>query len=151
MTTAKPLWGLPDPDTQPQFYADVPTKRFIAWIFDSILIALLTALIVPFTAFTALFFLPVLYLTVGFFYRAMALARHSATPGMRLMAIEFRSRDGRRFDPVTAMIHTFGYTVSVSMMLPQVVSVLLMMITPRAQGLTDHLLGTAAMNRTAGS
>ncbi len=69
MTTANPLWGLPDPAAKPEFYADVPTKRAIAWVFDTLLIALITAIIVPFTAFTALFFLPVLYMTVGLAYR----------------------------------------------------------------------------------
>ncbi len=57
---------LPDPDLQAEFYADVPLKRALAWIVDMILIALLTTVIVPFTAFTALFFLPVLFLMVSF-------------------------------------------------------------------------------------
>ena len=150
MRTVNALWGLPDPDTKPEFYADVPSKRFIAWIVDTILIALITALIVPFTAFTALFFLPVLYMTVGLFYRTLTLAGRSATPGMRLVAIEFRTHDGQRMDFGYALIHTIAYTISVSMVLPQVISVLLMLTTPRAQGLTDMVLGTAATNRMAG-
>ncbi len=150
MTTANVLWGLPDPAAKPEFYADVPTKRLIAWIFDTILIGLICALIVPFTAFTALFFLPALYLAVSIVYRTLSLARRSATPGMRLVAIEFRTHDGRRFDAAYALIHTLAYTVSVSMVVPQVVSVVMMLITPRAQGLTDLLMGTAALNRTAG-
>lgn len=150
MITADPFWALPDPDAKPEFYADVPTKRLLAWILDTVLIALITALIVPFTAFTALFFLPFLYMIVAFAYRSLSLARRSATPGMRLMAIEFRTHDGGRFSPLMALIHTAAYTVSVSMVLPQVISVLLMMITSRGQGLTDHVLGTVAINRTAG-
>jgi len=149
MTTANALWGLPDPETKPEFYADVPMKRFIAWIVDTVLIALITAIIIPFTAFTALFFLPVLFLTVGLVYRWMSLTRRSATPGMRLVAIEFRTHDGNRFDAGYAFIHTVAYTVSVSMVLPQVISAILMLVTPRAQGLTDMALGTAAVNRPA--
>ena len=32
--------GLPDPAVQPEFYEDVPLKRLLAWLVDSILIAL---------------------------------------------------------------------------------------------------------------
>ncbi len=146
---ADPYEGLPDPDTQAHFYADVPAKRFIAWVADTVLIALITLIVIPFTAFTALFFLPVLYMVIAVLYRSLSLARRSATPGMRLVAIEFRCHDGARLDPVFAVIHTLAYTVSVSMVLPQVISVIMMLTTPRGQGLTDLVLGTVAINRPA--
>jgi uncharacterized RDD family membrane protein YckC len=150
MTTLAPLWGLPDPDTKPEFYADVPTKRFFAWLIDTALITLITVLIVPFTAFTALFFLPLLFLTVSLFYRIVSIARRSATPGMRLVALEFRTHEGQLFDLPLAAIHSVFYTISVSMVFPQVVSAILMLTTARAQGLSDMVLGTAAVNRAAG-
>ena len=53
--------ALPDPEFNADFYAGVPAKRALAWIVDTILTMILTAVIVPFTAFTALFFLPFLY------------------------------------------------------------------------------------------
>jgi len=146
-----PLSGLPDPDLQPEFYASIPTKRFVAWVVDCLLIALLTLLIVPFTAFLALFFLPLLYLVVGFAYRTVTLARSSATPGMRLVAIEFRDGTGRRFDLGLAALHTLGYSLSMAFVLPQVVSVILILSSARAQGLTDSLIGTAAINRASTS
>ena len=142
--------ALPDPDFQAEFYSDVPMKRAVAWIFDTILIAILTIVIVPFTAFTALFFLPVLYLTMSFVYRWVSLARKSATPGMRLMAIEFRNRDGARFDAGIALAHTIGYTLTIGTLVPQILSVVLMLTSARGQGLTDHVLGTVAINRAAG-
>lgn len=142
-------WALPDPDTAPEFYADVPLKRFIAWVVDAFLIALLTAIAVPLTAFTGLFFLPVLYMIVGFGYRWLTIASRSATPGMRLAAIEFRTASGNRFDGFTAGLHTLGYVVSVSVFPLQIVSIVLMLTSARRQGLTDHLLGTAAINRAA--
>ena len=138
---------LPDPDFQSEFYADVPVKRALAWIFDTILITILTALVVPFTFFTALFFLPVLYLAISFLYRVVALTRKSATPGMRLMAIEFRDRTGAKFDLGTAFLHTLGYTLTVGTVLPQLLSAVLMLTTARGQGLTDMVLGTVAINR----
>jgi uncharacterized RDD family membrane protein YckC len=149
MTTFDTSWGLPDPDLAPEFYADVPLKRLIAWVVDALVIALLTAIVVPFTFFTGLFFLPVLYMAIGFVYRFLTIASRSATPGMRLAAIELRTGSGERFDSPTAFLHTLGYTVSVSIFPLQLVSIVLMLISDRRQGLTDHVLGTAALNRSA--
>ena len=139
--------ALPDPTYQAEFYADVPMKRGLAWIVDTIIIALITLLIVPFTAFTALFFLPLLYVTVSFLYRVWTLTGRSATLGMRLLSIEFRSRQGERFDLGLALAHTVGYTLTIATLLPQLFSILLMLTSARGQGLTDHVLGTVAINR----
>jgi hypothetical protein len=141
--------ALPDPDQNADFYAGVPAKRAMAWIVDTILTMILTAIIVPFTAFTALFFLPFLYLIVNFFYRWISLASSSATPGMRLMAVEFRRNDGRLFDGGTAFLHTLGFLISFGMVLPQVFSALLMMFSDRRQGLSDMVLGSVAINKMA--
>lgn len=138
---------LPDPERHAEFYEGVPLKRGLAWVVDTILITIITAVIVPFTAFTALFFLPFLYLFVSFTYRVLTLAGGSATPGMRLMNITFLNRYGERFDFATAFLHTLGYTLSIGTLLVQVVSVILMFTSSRGQGLTDHVLGTVAINR----
>lgn len=137
----------PDPDTQPQFYDGIPTKRLLAWVVDVLVTAALTLLVLPFTAFTGLFFLPLLYSVLGFSYRTVTLARGSATWGMRLMAIELRTRDDRRFDLPTSFFHTLGYTLSMAMPLIQLASVVMMLASDRRQGLTDHVLGTVAVNR----
>ncbi|MBT9245356.1 RDD family protein [Gemmobacter fulvus] len=138
---------LPDPDRQAEFYAGVPTKRALAWVVDTILIALITAVIVPFTVFTALFFLPLLYLFISFTYRVLTLAGGSATPGMRLMNVVMLTRNGERFDLATAFLHTLGYTLSIGTLLVQILSGFLMLTSARGQGLTDHILGTVAINR----
>ncbi|WP_204114031.1 RDD family protein [Shimia biformata] len=140
---------LPDPATQPEFYADVPTKRLIAWIIDMVVIVAICALIVPFTAFTGLFFFPLLVLVVGFIYRVVTMASGSATWGMRLVSIEFRTQFGDRFDLSSAFLHTLGYSVSISIPILQVISVILMLTSARGQGLTDHVMGSVAINRTA--
>ncbi len=141
--------SLPDPVYQAEFYADVALKRALAWVVDTILIALACLLILPLTAFAGLFFLPLLYLTVGFAYRTFTLSARSATWGMRLFAIEFRDHRGRPFDLPTAFLHTLGYTVTISMLLPQIVSAVLMLTGARGQGLTDLVLGSVAINRPA--
>ena len=83
---------------------------------------------------------------VGFLYRWGTIAARSATPGMRMMAIEFRDRDGQRFDGGTAFLHTAGYTFSVVTVPLQLISIVMMLLTARRQGLTDIILGTAAVN-----
>lgn len=141
--------GLPSPYQHSELYADVPFKRFAAFVIDSILIFLITIMLIPLTAFTALFYFGFLGLVVSLIYRIVSLANKSSTPGMRLMAIEFRTHQGERFDLGTAVVHTLLFTVFMSMILPQLVSIILILTSGRAQGLHDFILGTAANNRTA--
>lgn len=143
--------ALPDPEFYPDFYRDIPSKRLIAWAIDTVIILATTVLIVPFTFFTALFYLPFLFLAVGFVYRFVALARWSATPGMRIIACGFRDASAQPLSVAYALLHTTGYTLSTAFVLPQVVSIILMLVTPRRQGLSDVILGTAALNQAAAS
>jgi uncharacterized RDD family membrane protein YckC len=147
MSAATYFSALPDPITEAVFYERVRTKRLLAWIVDSVLITLISAAIVPFTAFTGLFFFPFLMLVTGFLYRWWTIASGSATWGMRLFAIELRDQQGATVDSRTALLHTAGYTVSVLVSPLQLVSVLLMLISARKQGLTDHILGTAMIRK----
>jgi len=140
---------LADPLTQPQFYRDVAAKRFAAWVIDTIIIALISLLIVPFTAFIALFFFLALMAVVGFVYRVITLATGSATWGMRLMAIEIRAASGAQLDLGQAFLHTVGYTISWAIAPLQLISMVLMATSNRGQGLTDMVMGTAALNRKA--
>ncbi|MBV1867520.1 MAG: RDD family protein [Marinosulfonomonas sp.] len=139
--------GLPDPHHQSEFYADIPTKRLFAFLIDSVIIGLICTLLIPLTGFLALFFLGLLGLIVSLIYRIVSLVSRSATPGMRIMSIEFRTHEGHRLPPPLAIIHTLAFTVSMSMVVPQVISIILMLTTDRAQGLTDSLLGTAVINK----
>ncbi len=144
-------WALPDPHYQPEFYADVPMKRLIAWVIDTVLIVLIVILIVPFTAFTGLFFLPLLTFFVSFAYRVVTLSNGAATLGMRFTAIEFRNAHGARINSSEAFLHTLGYTLSFAIPIVQFGSIILMSTSERGQGLTDMALGTVALNRRARS
>lgn len=141
------MTALPDPDYDAEMYEDIPSKRLMAWVIDVVMISVLVGLAVVMSLLVAAFFLPLLYFMVSFGYRWLTLSAASATPGMWLMAIEFRDRHGHRFDPITAFLHTAGYAFSVVTVPLQLVSVALMLTTPRRQGLTDLILGTAAVNR----
>ena len=139
--------GLPDPDRHAEFYADIPVKRAIAWAVDALVVFLLTLLILPFTAFTGLFFYPFLWLVVSFVYRVMTISGGSATYGMRLMSVQLRTWRGERLNFGEAFMHTLLYSLCLSFFFPQLVSIGLMLTTARAQGLPDLALGTAAINR----
>jgi len=56
MSDTATRFGLPDPATKPQFYDGVLSKRAAAWGIDVVLVGIICVIIVPFTAFTALFF-----------------------------------------------------------------------------------------------
>ncbi|MEM9709057.1 MAG: RDD family protein [Pseudomonadota bacterium] len=148
MTDPDASWALPAPETHPEFYADTVTKRAVAWAIDVVLIGLLTGLFAALTVGLAVLLLP-LFGLVSFLYRWWSLAARSATPGMRLASIELRLQDGASFDTGTAFLHTMGYFISMAIFPLQLISVILMLMSARGQGLTDHILGTAAINRTA--
>ena len=139
----------PDPVQQSFYYADVPMKRAVAWLFDTVLIALLVALLIPLTGFLALFFLGGLYVVISFLYRWIGLARHSATIGMRLMGVEFRDGRGYRLGVAAGFAHTLMYALSVAFVVPQVISVLMICFTRRGQSLSDVVLGVVLVNRSA--
>ena len=140
---------LPDPATRPEFYASVPAKRLIAWVIDLVVVCALMIPILFLTLFTALFFWPLAFAVVGFVYRVATIAGGSATWGMRFVGIELRDAYGARLNGGQALAHTAGYTVSMALPILQVISILMMLTGSRAQGLTDAVLGTVALNRRA--
>lgn len=139
----------PDPLAQPDFYKDVAVKRLLAWVVDALITLLACILILPLTAFTGVFFFPLLFLFVGFGYRTVTISNSSATWGMRVFAIELRQADGARMDASSAFTHTLGYTFSWAMPVFQLISIIMMASTERGQGLSDHVLGTVMVNKKA--
>ncbi|MHA6323454.1 RDD family protein [Roseivivax sp. CAU 1753] len=137
---------LPDPVRQPEFYDSVTLKRFVAWIIDTVFVAIIMVPIMVMTLGIALFFLPVIWFAVSFTYRWVTLATGSATWGMRAMSIELRDAYANRLDPATAFLHTLGYALSVATAIVQLGSILLMLSTERKQSLTDLVLGTVMIN-----
>ncbi|WP_208351857.1 RDD family protein [Pseudaestuariivita rosea] len=151
MSYENPYRGLPDPDYQSEFYSDIPTKRFFAWVVDVFIVTLIVTVISLLSLGVGFFFFFLLMFLIGFAYRVITLSGQSATLGMRLVAIELRTSSGSKFDTGMAFLHTIGYYMSMGFALAQFVSIILMLATPRRQGLTDHVLGTVALNRAAES
>jgi uncharacterized RDD family membrane protein YckC len=148
-TRKHPMTHLPDPITQSGFYENVSGKRLLAWVFDAAFILVLCLLVLPFTGFLGIFFLPFLWLVVGFAYRTITIANGSATWGMRIASIELRNSEGARLDLSEAALHTLGYTISFGFFFVQAVSIVLMCASMRGQSLTDHVLGTVMLNKQA--
>ncbi len=139
----------PDPSYNPALYAGVPSKRLLAWGVDLVVTLAMCIVIIPLTLFIGLFIFPFLWLVVGFIYRWMTIANRSATWGMRFAAIELRDVDGGPMDSGQAFFHTLGYFLSFAVFPLQLISIVLMLITDRKQGLTDHVMGTAVLNRAS--
>ncbi|NOD46556.1 MULTISPECIES: RDD family protein [unclassified Ruegeria] len=140
---------LPNPDTQPEFYSSVATKRFVAWLFDIAFISLLCIVPVFLTFGAGLFFLPLIYAVISFAYRVITISNGSATLGMRFMGIELRDAFGERMDMGKAIAHTAGYFVSMAFFVVQIISIIMMLTSARGQGLTDSFLGTVMINQRA--
>lgn len=139
---------LPDPTTHASFYKDVPVKRLIAWFIDGVVTFGLAALLALLT-FGLLFFVFFGFWTiVSLAYRTITISAGSATPGMRFAGIEFRDAQGQRFDGGLAFFHSLGTVISFSTG-AQIVSIAMMLLTPKGQGLVDFVLGTTALNKRA--
>lgn len=100
--------ALPDPVDQAEFYADVPLKRLLAWGIDTLIIAAISIALYLLTLGVGFFIFFAVFFSVSFIYRVVTLARRSATVGMRVVAIEFRTAKGAKFDAGTAGLHTLG-------------------------------------------
>jgi uncharacterized RDD family membrane protein YckC len=146
----------PDPVLDSQFYDGVPTRRFVAFCIDVVvvfaiwLVVLVLGLVL--TVVTLGLGAPLAALAASvtdFLYRWFLLAEGSATLGMRLTGIELRGAAGRRLDPVTAFLHVAGFYVSLVFLPLLVIGWILMAASPHRRLLHDTVLGTVAINRPA--
>ncbi|MEJ2035444.1 MAG: RDD family protein, partial [Maritimibacter sp.] len=134
MTYSNAHFGLPDPVTQSEFYADIPMKRLFAWVIDVIIVFTISFFISVFTLGLLFLLFGFLSLAIGFIYRTVTLANGSATLGMRMMGIEIRRASGERLDLASAALHTIGYQLSMAFILVQIGSIVMMLTSARAQG-----------------
>lgn len=144
------LSGLPDPVLDGQFYAGVPFKRLLAWIIDTVIIGAFWLVLVVGT-FGLVFFLifPTL-LAISFAYRAFMVHRYSATAGMMLMGIELRNGRGDKLSGQQALLHVILFLGLMVFFFINLISMIMILLSERGQGLHDMVLGTTAINRPAG-
>jgi uncharacterized RDD family membrane protein YckC len=147
LSTQHDLSGLPDPVIDQQFYSGVPFKRLLAWFVDTIIIILVGMACVLISFGLGAFFFPFLLFAVNIGYRIFTLSRNSATLGMVLAGIEIRNSRGDKLSPAEAAWHTGIYTVVALSFFALIISMVMMLVNARGQGIQDYFLGTTAINR----
>ena len=141
------LSGLPDPDTDSQFYDGVPFKRLLAWFIDFVIIILISMVLVIGTFGIGAMIYPLLLLISNLGYRIFTLSRNSATLGMIVTGIEIRNGRGEKLNQSHAIWHTAIYTIVMVFMFGQIISIIMMLVNKRGQGVHDYFMGTTAINR----
>ena len=141
--------GLPDPELDAQFYENVPAKRLLAWVIDFVIITVITFVVALFSVGIFFFFFIGVWAVVGFFYRVVTISIGSATWGMRLSGLELRTATGDRFSSMDALAHTILFYLLNMMPIGLLISMVMMLVTARRQGLHDFVMGSTAINRPA--
>jgi uncharacterized RDD family membrane protein YckC len=146
--------GVPDPIRDSQFYVGVPTRRFVAFCIDLLIIlglwcvVLAIGLLLTVVTFGIGTPLAIFVLSVtGFLYRWIMLVQRSATIGMMLTGIEVRDASGRPVNELVAFLHVGGFYISLFVTPLLVIGWLLMATSPRRQLLHDLVLGAVVINR----
>lgn len=140
------------PDTQPELFAGVLGRRFVAFLIDAVIILTLT-----FAGVLVLLVLGVLtfglaWLLIGLVFPAAALGytgltlggTASATIGMRMVGLQMRTWYGAPIYFVLAVVHAVLFWVSVSALTPLIL--LVGFFNQRRRLLHDFLLGTVVIN-----
>jgi len=141
-----------DPDTHPELFEDVMSKRIVAFLIDALIIAALmipAAMIVFVIGIITLgigwLLFPPLFALVALGYVAFTLGGPaSATIGMRMGGIEMRTWNGTPVFAMLAVLHALLFWFSLGLLTPLVL--LVGMFTRRRQLLHDLLLGTVVVN-----
>ncbi len=141
-----------DPDTEPELFEGILSKRIVAFIVDAVLIVALmipAALVVLLLGLVTLgigwFLFPPLFAIVALGYVALTLGGPaSATVGMRMTGVEMRTWAGQKMFPLLAIMHALIFWFSIGLLTPLIL--LVGLFTYRNQLLHDLLLGVVALN-----
>ena len=147
-----------DPDTQPEYFAGVLARRFMAFILDAIIIVvpiiLLTLFIAIFGLVTLgigwlLFFLltPIFVLWAIVYTGATLGSPQSATIGMRTMGLEMRTWYGSPMYFLLGAVHVIFFWALMTALTPLIL--LVGLFNRRRRLLHDFLTGTIVINNTA--
>ena len=144
-----------DPYLEPELFRGVLTRRVIAFLIDLIVLAIPIVLAVLFIAVFGLFTLGLgwaLFWLVSpgsvvwalFYYGSTLGGPHSATIGMRMMDLEFRTWYGAPGYFVLGAVSAVLFWISISMLSPLVL--LVGLFNSRRRLLHDIVLGTVIIN-----
>ncbi len=137
---------LPDPAYDPGYYTDLPLKRAIAFVVDLFIISLATVLVVLSTLGIGLFAFVPLWATLAILYRGAMLLYWDGTIGMKLAALRLRGLDGGRPESIRVILHAVIATVTMLTVFGQLLSALIILLTPYRQGLADLFCATTMVH-----
>ena len=150
--TARP--ALPDPQTAPELFEGVLTRRVSAFIIDLVVMGALilafgfVGLIAGFLTFglawMALFL--VVPATIALYYGATLGSPRRATMGMQMMDLVLTPTRGQPLDGWMALIHAGVFWLTAWISLP--LSLLFALFTPRRQMIHDLVVGTLMVRRS---
>jgi uncharacterized RDD family membrane protein YckC len=144
-----------DPYLEPELFRGVLTRRVIAFMIDVIVLAVPVVLAVLFIAVFGLFTLglgwalfwlvsPGSVIWALVYYGTTLGGPHSATIGMRMMDLEFRTWYGAPGYFVLGAVSAVLFWISISLLSPFVL--LIGLFNPRRRLLHDIVLGTVVIN-----
>ena len=145
---------LPDPETAPELFEGLLTRRVFAYLIDLVLIGAMIlvfgtiGLIGGFLTFgLAWLALPVLVpASIVLYYAATLGSAKRATVGMQAMDIVLTPTRGQPLDGWMAIIHAAVFWITVWISWP--LSLLFALFTPRRQMLHDLIVGTLMVRRS---
>jgi uncharacterized RDD family membrane protein YckC len=140
-----------DPAAHPERYDGVRTRRIFAFLIDAAIVLALMLLATLVIAVLGIFTLglgwllfPAVWPVIAILYSVLTLGGpRSATPGMGMTGIEFRTMQGERMNYGLALLHGLGFWFSVSILTPLIL--LVGLFTARKQLLHDLVIGTFAV------
>lgn len=140
-----------DPDTQPELFEGVLSKRIVAFVVDALIIValMLPAMLIVFVIGIITFGIgwllyPALFALVALGYVGFTLGGPaSATIGMRMAGLEMRTWSGAPMFTLLAIMHALLFWFSMGLT-PLIL--LVGLFTRRRQLLHDLLLGTVVVN-----
>ena len=152
MNTSRP--DLPDPSTAPQLFDGVLQRRVIAFVIDTVILAVIATVILLVGAIAGIFTLGLAWLSLPFViplailgYYAMTLGSPMrATVGMSMMDIVLVPARGYPLDRWKILIHPLVFWITVWVAWP--VSLFVALFTPRQQMVQDLVTGTLMLRRS---
>jgi uncharacterized RDD family membrane protein YckC len=144
---------LPDPDTAPELFEGVLSRRVLAWLVDTVVISAIAAgmlvaglVIGIVTLGLGLIVLPFIVPFAILAYYAMTLGSPArSTIGMRLFDLVLTPARGKPLDGWAILIHPIIFWLTIWFAW---VAVLLPLFTPRRQMLHDLITGTLMLRRS---
>lgn len=145
---------LPDPNTFPELFENLITRRVMAFVIDTFVLTLIVSVVAIIGFIMGLFtfglswfaLLFVLPLSIVAYYGTTLGSEKRATIGMSVMDLVLTPARGGPMDGWTAFAHPLLFWIT-SWILPPF-SLMVALFTPRRQMIHDYIMGTLMVRRS---